>query len=1277
MVVDVKPKLFAICILILALSNLVHSTYTLLPNNSTNKAYTTPVDGTTNSSPDNVTITFLPNSYSYINTSDNTYATSTAREPIGIACTSTGTATCTKYVECIGDGSCRHSTCNFACPTAGNATNTSNTCTAGATWPAQCVCSGGYCPSTSGNIDGTCTISGSCSYICNSGYYDSDGNDANGCESTSTYLRYAFQRYTFNLSSYLWSGITELKLCWEGKYNTTGGANSSTLAWYNSNTAAWTPWQSLPYNSENPYCITFTPANKSYVYNSTGTWVQFAVMGSQVKSGHTLTIYADYAYLNVTYGMGITQNGPPDGSINASRTINFTYTPTGYESPISNCSIWDNSTGAWARLKTNGSQIINNTVNNITYTYSRDYSQLKWAVECCNSAGSCNMTGNWTLRIDSTPPTFYPSSVGASNNNPLPGASVNFFSQWNDNINLSKYWFSWNASGANCDNWSSDTPADFQAANWTNTTKTIPDSCVGKTVGYIFAANDTAKNINQTDMKTFTVTPPALCTSCFNTSATVTIRNTQGIVVNNAPMVCTFINYIRTGTDTPLTCGGISPYNYNNITSSANMSNFSCNYTFPKNYSVEGDWNATIQFVHNSGYNAFDATIQSPGLNSTDCTGPLTCRTDPQCRSGGGETLNLTLYNISWDARQGDCEGNGDVWFSNVNTSVVPAECAGNPGQACCCGDDGTNDNFYYYNATSKECRYCNNGVSNLSDETSRKCSDAACSSRGWNQTLCVDLTQKAEPESSVGGICFGINIKFICNYTDGYGTPLNDSFVNVTIDSQVHQINELTFDNTLKVYYYNTSDLAAGSHQWNCSAWKPGYNSKKLDPSDYNISEPSNVTLAVDTDPHSPGFYNSSVTFIADYRNASDNAPITDATCTLYMRQTPYLAQLNGTVYTVNMTDLLYGMNDWEFVCNRSCFKTGRNSSTYYIQFPADFQPPSITFEDPAYSINSNTVYHKLVKGAPSVEGLATRIVSGKIGNIWIYSMVIKPAVENPTCAQISNLDKSAILFVKNSSLIANASSCINISQFVGLIFEDDACITNAVDCADKLTLVPYLFGLNNSVYSNIPNSTYVLLNGEYKQLQNITKLREFYLNGYYRESKFAPSFLMRLYGQFTPSQYGIESFVKIDQFAAPKTSIDYYYFNTSVNPTRYKIKGMPNCENISICSTAQSHFYLDKEIAVANSSGTYTHLTIYGAERLAIGYAPTPSCGDGNCDLGENYMSCPTDCKSSSYCGDGMCSAGEDCSNCLLDCGCTGTYHCTDCSGTYMCVGPLGCLL
>jgi hypothetical protein len=121
-----------------------------------------------------------------------------------------------------------------------------------------------------------------------------------------------------------------------------------------------------------------------------------------------------------------------------------------------------------------------------------------------------------------------PVLLGANDSSPAVGDPVIFYSQWAVNGTLDKYIFGWNASGAGCDTWANDSAQSFQAGNWTNTTKTIPAACVGKTVGYRFYANDTTGNNASTAIGTvqaeaiFSVSnqAPADLTSSLNTTYT-------------------------------------------------------------------------------------------------------------------------------------------------------------------------------------------------------------------------------------------------------------------------------------------------------------------------------------------------------------------------------------------------------------------------------------------------------------------------------------------------------------------------------------------------------------------------------------------------------------------------------------------------------------------------------------------------------------------------------------------------------------------------------------
>ena len=54
-------------------------------------------------------------------------------------------------------------------------------------------------------------------------------------------------------------------------------------------------------------------------------------------------------------------------------------------------------------------------------------------------------------------------------------------------------------------------------------------------------------------------------------------------------------------------------------------------------------------------------------------------------------------------------------------------------------------------------------------------------------------------------------------------------------------------------------------------------------------------------------------------------------------------------------------------------------------------------------------------------------------------------------------------------------------------------------------------------------------------------------------------------------------------------------------------------------------------------------------------------PVCGDGKCEAGEQSQGCVKDCGTSTVCGDNICGAGENGTNCPKDCG-IGTWQCGD---------------
>ena len=316
----------------------------LIPN-STHKAYK--ISSTWIDSPDQATQEFSSTDYSRIGTSNNIYVTTAAEEPIKYAgctlsdssysCKNQGEAcgwtkpTCAKYSACASDK------CDLgACSPLTNAVEISRGgCTMSPAGGHSCGCEMGGCAGVDcgGGASGTCTVSGTCSYACQSGYYNCDLDDSNGCEASSPCYNYTFQTYTFNLSSYEWDAVVGLKFCWEGKYDSSGGGSYANLLWFRVTTSSWVGWQTIS-TTETTYCIYFDSSNKTQVYNQSSKLVKFAVRGRQAIDGYKLTLYADFAYLNVSY-VDLT---PPTYSLNSTNS-------TLAGSAVLHSLKWDDNTG--------------------------------------------------------------------------------------------------------------------------------------------------------------------------------------------------------------------------------------------------------------------------------------------------------------------------------------------------------------------------------------------------------------------------------------------------------------------------------------------------------------------------------------------------------------------------------------------------------------------------------------------------------------------------------------------------------------------------------------------------------------------------------------------------------------------------------------------------------------------------------------------------------------------------------------------------------------------
>jgi hypothetical protein len=285
-----------------SLSGTIIQTATEIPGGY-NKAYK--IDESTTDNPSSATTEM---DYSKINTSNDVRESSYCSYSdtgTGVCASPTGSVTCKGFEQsCSGLFDNPHclisETCAAgSCPARDHATITYSSCSV----QARCTCFDGNC---SGG--GICRkINDNCNYQCNSGWYNCDDNEDNGCETSTPCFRWAFHRFVFNLSDYDINSITSLTYCHEGYY-------TGVLAWieYYNISSGWSYPPTLPTlqkDSEAIRCVTVT-SNFGSVIDPTSGLFQFAATGRHYStSSGTTWIYTDYAYVNITFSSGGTGGG--------------------------------------------------------------------------------------------------------------------------------------------------------------------------------------------------------------------------------------------------------------------------------------------------------------------------------------------------------------------------------------------------------------------------------------------------------------------------------------------------------------------------------------------------------------------------------------------------------------------------------------------------------------------------------------------------------------------------------------------------------------------------------------------------------------------------------------------------------------------------------------------------------------------------------------------------------------------------------------------------------
>ncbi|NYZ78580.1 hypothetical protein H0N99_00355 [Candidatus Micrarchaeota archaeon] len=421
------------------------------------------------------------------------------------------------------------------------------------------------------------------------------------------------------------------------------------------------------------------------------------------------------------------------------------------------------------------------------------------------------------------------------------------------------------------------------------------------------------------------------------TTAVINITNPSGVVVvNNAAMSCSFVSYQVPFSTEANVCGSDS-------STAANRTNYSCTYTYNKNNSVAGDWNATVKFTE-SGTNAKDSTITtvadaaavSPQV-AYDCTSPTACATDPACASNGSlETVTGILYTIAaTQLTQSASPASPQNYGTSVTFSCNYSKTSDNSpvtGATVYVNINSINyataysgGNYTYTNSTlavGSNSWYCNATEPSSLPQT------------GSTQTYTINtaptaLSQSASPASPKN---YGTSVTFSCNYSK---TSDNSPVTGATVYVNINSVNYATAYSGGN-YTYTNSTLPMGNSSWYCNASATNYQSQTGSTQTYVIN--IQTALGQYAYPISPGIYGVSVTFYCNYSQTSNNASVTSATVYVNINSTNYAAIYNATSgnYTYATSSLPMGNSSWYCDASMSCYQSQTGSTqTYTISTP------------------------------------------------------------------------------------------------------------------------------------------------------------------------------------------------------------------------------------------------------------------------------------------------------------------------------------------------------
>ncbi len=193
----------------------------------------------------------------------------------------------------------------------------------------------------------------------------------------------------------------------------------------------------------------------------------------------------------------VTLNAPADGAFSGNRSVAFNYTPAD-NTGIVNCTLYTNSSGAFAARQQNLTSVSNGSVNSLNETFGSD-GYFVWNINCTdtgNPALSNFAASNYSVVVDATAPEMNYSSPTPANASTIGIDSVSVNVTYSESHRNATF-LSFNGTVINATNYSMS--CDSAACNYTVTTLS------NGAYAYFVWMNDSAGNSNATPQRQLTV----------------------------------------------------------------------------------------------------------------------------------------------------------------------------------------------------------------------------------------------------------------------------------------------------------------------------------------------------------------------------------------------------------------------------------------------------------------------------------------------------------------------------------------------------------------------------------------------------------------------------------------------------------------------------------------------------------------------------------------------------------------------------------------------------